>query len=127
MVPVVNLVNPAPVPWSTLIKHYAALLHVPLVPFSEWYAKLEKAVNEAFSSGNSEAISENQAYKLVEFYGNLRDLRNDNLEAFMSNRFETNEVVRLTRSLGSGSHTQLDSKDVERSLMYWKKIGAVQF
>ena len=126
-VPVVNLINPTPVSWSTLIKHYAQLLKVPLVPYNEWYAKLEKAANEAFSSGNAEAVNENPAFKLVEFYGGLTDLRKDASEAFMSNRFETAELVRLTKSFGSGSETQLGLKDVERTLEYWRKINAVKF
>lgn len=125
-VPVVNLINPKPVSWSSLIKHFASSLNVPLVPYAEWYERLTKAVNDALSSGNSQIINDNPAFKLAEFYGGMKDLQNDKLEAFMSNRFETKEVVRVTKSLGDNELIQLGQEDVQRWLTYWRRVGAVK-
>ena len=120
----INLCNPTPVLWSTLIKHYASSLNVPLVPYNEWYTRLEKTSYQRFSSGDAGIISHNPVYKLVGFYGSLKDQRNEETEAFMGNKFETNSV-KLTKSLGNINISQLDTRDVERSLAHWKKTRAV--
>ena len=59
---VLNLVHPRPVPWTAVMSPIAEALKVPLVPFAEWLARLNR------SPDTSEAMERNPALKLRGFF-----------------------------------------------------------
>ncbi|CAK5265509.1 unnamed protein product [Mycena citricolor] len=59
-----NLVHPRPVAWDTIMTAIAGTLHLPLIVFSEWIERLERAAVGA----TAEDLQRVPAIKLLEFF-----------------------------------------------------------
>ncbi|KAI0677488.1 acetyl-CoA synthetase-like protein [Trametes maxima] len=60
--PILHLVHPRPVSWHTILSPIASALDVPLVPYADWLAALERTARGV------EAMRENPALRLLEFF-----------------------------------------------------------
>ncbi|KAI1788607.1 acetyl-CoA synthetase-like protein [Ganoderma leucocontextum] len=62
---ILHLSHPRPVPWHTLMVPIAEELRVPLVPFPDWLASLEKCDNETLDVRHIEWTRNNPALRLL--------------------------------------------------------------
>ncbi|KAE9394813.1 CurK protein [Gymnopus androsaceus JB14] len=63
---VVNIVHPCPIKWGTLMGELAEYLHVPLIPYAEWFGCLEGISREQVAS--SKTSSAEGAIKLLDMF-----------------------------------------------------------
>jgi len=63
---VVNIVHPSPIKWGTLMGELAEYLHVPLIPYVEWFGCLEGISREQAAS--SKTSSAEGAIKLLDMF-----------------------------------------------------------
>ncbi|KAF8898071.1 hypothetical protein CPB84DRAFT_1748077 [Gymnopilus junonius] len=64
-----HLVHPKPVKWNTVMKALATSLGVPLVPYVEWFARLESSSNDADEkTSGRQAEHSRAALRMTHFY-----------------------------------------------------------
>ena len=66
--PILHLVHPHSVAWHSIISPIAKELAVPLVPYPEWLAALEKTAGTEGSDHAIEAMTKNPALRLLDFF-----------------------------------------------------------
>jgi hypothetical protein len=113
---IVHLINPQPVPWSTLGKGIAVELGVPLVPYTEWLAQLEKA---AQIQENSKSC---RACRLLPFFRAQSRLAGGGPDAFGFPKLDMTNALSVSRSLRS-MNCRLEVKDAKEWLKYWRSVG----
>ena len=120
--PIVHLVHPYPVSWSTLLAPLAQELDVPLVPYTEWLSALEGSV-ERGSAEEVEAMRLNPALRLLSFYeaqGGATDGAPEK-EAMGLVFIATDKAVRVSEYLAR--LPQLDGERARTWLEAWRKSG----
>ena len=110
-----HLVHPHPVSWNVVGDAAAQTLGVPIVPYSEWAAKLREAARTSAADRN--ATKKNPALALLDVF--VKDLGEDGTVAL-----KTDRAVGLSPTLRSAE--RLGSADVEKWIGYWRKIGFLQ-
>ena len=118
--PIVHLVHPRPVSWSTLLAPLAQELDIPLVPYAEWLSALEGSV-ERGSAEEVEAMRLNPALRLLSFYkahGETTEGAPDR-EAMGLVFIATDKAVRVSESLAR--LPQLDEERARTWLEAWRK------
>lgn len=126
-VSVVNLVHPHPVPWSVIISSASSILNVPVVPYSEWLAKLAGFSTSSGRRDEAEAARRVPALRLLEFYQLMEagaPGRPDD-EVLMQKRFDTTQMIQASKALGSPGLSSLGLEDVLRWIAYWRSKGVV--
>ncbi|KAH7928011.1 putative aminoadipate reductase [Leucogyrophana mollusca] len=128
----INLVHPRPVEWTAVMKPVGdALLRkavsseaVPLVPFKEWFARLEARAQDT----SEENIRRIPAIKLLAFMRvlagadtSIRESGNKNAEAGGFTTFSTDKA--RAASLTMRELEPLSSAEAERWVQYWAEVG----
>lgn len=112
-----HLAHPNPVPISSILQSLASTLSIPLVPYSEWLAKLEVAAANLGSGSN-----DNPAVSLLEFFRSRGDIVDEDVkEAMFGTLLATTRATALAPTLRS--LPQLRSEDVGQWVAYWRKVG----
>lgn len=112
-----NIVHPRPITWNAVIKWVAEQLGVPIIPYSEWLARLEAAPR------TSETLVTNPALHLLDFYrsaipgSDRKDLHDS--EAMGIANYETTNTIINAPTLRPGHLPQLTRDDVCRWIQYW--------
>ena len=124
-----HVVHPRPVAWTTIftaiadaLKPLTANESLPLVPFSEWFAKLEAT--------SPHEVARVPALKLLGFFHGMAagddEMRaqgaiSDSREALGAAQLETIKVQRASRTMATVE--SLDAKDAHRWVGYWRAQG----
>ncbi|KAF4609928.1 hypothetical protein D9613_010391 [Agrocybe pediades] len=119
---VLHIVHPKPVQWSTIMKSLCETLNVPLVPYMEWFARLESSAND---EDESAAASENSraALRMAHFYRiGLTPARARRVWVSLA-KVRSEKGLRASPSLRSNSVLPLSAQDVNDWAANWKKIG----
>ncbi|KAL1660867.1 hypothetical protein GGF50DRAFT_118539 [Schizophyllum commune] len=110
-----NVVHPRPVPWSQMIKNVQKSLktvlkrNVPVVPFSEWFTKLEALANQPDVSAKDVP-----GVKLLEFFRGIS--AGHGMGAFATSKMEAvSETLRKVEPLAQ--------RDADAWVQYWKESG----
>lgn len=119
-----HLVHPKPVTYSSIIQLIAKELDVPLVPYPIWVSKLNDALQA--SSGSVQSAKSNPAFKLIEFYRGVKEVPNEDQEAFVMTRLETGQTIKASKTLGDPEIPRVGQEDVERWLEYWQRKGVLE-
>ncbi|OAX30945.1 hypothetical protein K503DRAFT_870821 [Rhizopogon vinicolor AM-OR11-026] len=131
----VNLVHPRPIAWKTLMQPIADTIverkitsnPLPLVPFSEWFVKLESSAKGA----SEDTMKRIPAIKLLDFMRFIT--RSDiamraswemTLEAGSFTPFSTAVAQRVSPTVKDLE--PLSSADAERWVEYWSAVGMFQ-
>lgn len=123
----VHLVHPRPVSWTTIFTPIAKSLGVPLVPYAEWLASMEK--NLADTSRNSvEAVKENPALLLIDMFRPYVEgaTGNEARDALGVPQLATVEAQRASSALHPENLPVLGLEDAEGWLAYWRKAGLLR-
>ncbi|KAL1699760.1 hypothetical protein EV121DRAFT_295858 [Schizophyllum commune] len=113
-----NVVHPRPVQWSQMIKHVHNSLKtvlqrdVPILPFAEWFTRLEAAANQPDVSAKDVP-----GIKLLEFFRGIS--AGHGMGAFSTNKMEAvSETLRKVEPLAQ--------RDADAWVQYWKESGLLQ-
>ncbi|KDQ13755.1 hypothetical protein BOTBODRAFT_160018 [Botryobasidium botryosum FD-172 SS1] len=120
-----NLVHPRPVSWASLFDAFAASLGVQLVPFPEWFSRLEGSFK--LEESEIELTKRNPALALLDHFRSLVSARGrPGEEVFGMPRLEMAKTVGEAGSLREENLARLGGEDVERWLNYWRSTGFLQ-
>ncbi|KAJ7167454.1 male sterility protein-domain-containing protein, partial [Mycena filopes] len=113
--PILNLVHPHPISWTTLARIMAAELSVPIVPYTQWLDQLEKATER-----DKEQLL--RASHLIQFFQAHRSKAESEGDAFGSSETRMDNMMDASISLRSQVFP-LERKDVQQWLEYWRGAG----
>ncbi|KAF7968306.1 hypothetical protein HWV62_2396 [Athelia sp. TMB] len=127
-----NLVHPKPTSWSTILKYLSdALYHtgvtshaLPLVPFLEWFGRLEQRSKDA----DEQSMTDIPAIKILEFFRGsssadaaIRQTNDSNLEAAGLTTLSTIKCQGASNAMKEAP--AIDAEDAERWVRYWISRG----
>ncbi|KAH9847100.1 acetyl-CoA synthetase-like protein [Lenzites betulinus] len=116
--PFVHLVHPRPVPWRNIMAPIAEELGVPLVPYAEWLAALQKDVEEG-GTDEVELMQANPALRLLSFYKSLKS--SPEREPLGMVYLSTAKSVGVSPTLAS--LPKLDEERAKGWLAAWRQCG----
>lgn len=118
--PILHLVHARPLPWSIIIQAFSHELHLPIVPYHEWLATLQrKAQTSDKGETDIEAMRANPALRLLEFFGHS-DLR-PGREAIGLARLEVKKAVEVSPTLEGVQ--QVGAENVKMWVQAWRSTG----
>ena len=98
--PILHLVHPRPVSWSTLITPIAKQLGVQLVTYEEWLAALEASVATG-SAGELETMAANPALRILPFLRSQKGTNTRGREALGLVTLSTELATRVSDTLAT--------------------------
>ncbi|OJT12273.1 Linear gramicidin synthase subunit D [Trametes pubescens] len=116
--PFCHLVHPRPIPWHDIIAPIAEDLGVPLVPYAEWLATLQRSVEEG-GANEVELMKANPALRLLSFYKELKSL--PEREPLGMVYLSTETSTRVSSTLAA--LPPLDAERAKGWLTAWKRTG----
>ncbi|THH28009.1 hypothetical protein EUX98_g6169 [Antrodiella citrinella] len=126
--PILNLVHPRPVSWSSLLTPASQILRLPLVPFADWLDRLRESSPGASHHDSADDTDEeamkanNPGAQLIPFYS-FAEKAGPGEEVMGLPTLEVKRMVQVAPSLGEDKLGTLSEADVERWIGYWKKVG----
>jgi hypothetical protein len=114
--PILHLVHPQPVPWSSVVEPIARKLGATLISFPEWISALEKR-RQHTSLTEVEHMRETPALRLLDFFRSI-DFSRDR-EPLGIPHLETREAMKVSATL-KGGLKQLGEADALKWLESWK-------
>lgn len=120
-----HLAHPRPVAWSAVMGPLAEQLHLPLVSYDEWLARLTRSGEGFYHDADSEveAMRHNPALKILDFFTNLKAAPTASPEAMGLPPLDTSEAQRIAPALSPKKLPKLSGQDAVSWIAYWKKIG----
>lgn len=109
-----HLAHPNPVPWDTVFTVFSTTLNVPLVPWADWLAKLEK-------DHNGPEI--NPAVQLLDFFRNTPSTYGEHKEAIDVPLLSLTEALNVSPSLADPDLPRISGASAKAWVNYWKTIG----
>ena len=110
-----HLVAPRAVPWDAVFLPMAERLGLPVVPYDEWVARLEKSAADARAKGGVEG--HDSAHNLIHFF------KSEGMGG-AAVLLSTAKAVRCSKALAEAR--PLGSEDAVRFVEFWGKVGHVQ-
>lgn len=138
-----HIVHPHPVSWSKIFARFSQAMtssqeQLPLVPFAEWWAKLEKHASESTvpSPLPGEERPPIPAMKLLSFFRDWAerdDARRSEMQsdeqsevfgqAYLSTKMIREVSVSMKTLVTSGESSMLSEEDVKRWIDFWQNKG----
>ena len=118
-----HLAHPRPVSWSTIMTPLADKLGLPVIPYDDWLARLVKSGEGLSADGEVEAMKENPALKIVDFFREMGAAQGVRGSQGIDITLDTSEAERVAPSLSAERLPQLSGEDVDRWVGYWKGVG----
>ena len=115
--PFLHLVHPHPVSWRTLLAPIAEQLDVPLVPYDEWLAALERGAATG-SADEVAAMEINPALRLLSFFQFQKDGMQSDREPMGLVRLSVEKATQVSATLST--LPQLDTVRVIGWLAAWR-------
>ncbi|KAI0068533.1 polyketide synthase, partial [Artomyces pyxidatus] len=127
---VVHLHHPRPIAWTQMINYFASSLRISLVTYDEWLSRLGSALIP--SSGVGDKLLQ-PAFRLLQFFSNIRRAELDSGPVHHSapegdgliDVLAMEEGLRASATLRDENLQQLQAKDVEEWLAYWRSVGFI--
>lgn len=118
---VYHLTHPSPVSWTIPMQEAARIMNVPLVPYAQWLAALEKQA----SSPTGETLKNNPALRLLDFFRYTTRRRNltTTTENFLEPELSCAKALKESPTLQSIASTPLGAQDVAKWIGYWRSVG----
>jgi len=106
----------------------SSTLNVPLVPYMEWFARLESSANEEDDShqhSGQQAENSRSALRMTHFFRiGLNATKNTESMGLLA-KVHSEKGVKASPSLQNGSVRPLSAHDVKIWVANWKKIGFI--
>lgn len=116
--PILHLVHPNPLPWSTLIHFFARELNLPLVPYADWLATLQGKLTQG-QVLDVDAMRRDPALRLIDFFRSA-DTR-PGREAIGLARLNVRKAVQVAPSLSVVP--QVGEDNVKAWVARWRASG----
>ncbi|GJJ07102.1 putative secondary metabolism biosyntheticenzyme [Clathrus columnatus] len=124
----VHLVHPRPIHWHEMINHISEYLNLPIIPYSEWFERVE-----SLSTLNNKSTSavENPAIHLLETFRYLEPIGDVAMDPPFEREilglpfYDTTIAVANAASLQTENLKQLGKDDIKGWLIYWQKPGVL--
>jgi hypothetical protein len=123
---IAHLAHPRPVPWSNIFEAFSTALNIPLVPYSEWLARLEKSAEDLATVSaeiEAEAIRHSPALRLIDFFREASVDFGPSTGARGMPSLSLERAKKASQTFGDLNLRQLSSEDVNHWLWYWKSVG----
>ncbi|KAG2097390.1 hypothetical protein BD769DRAFT_246669 [Suillus cothurnatus] len=117
---VYHLTHPSPVSWTIPMQEAARIMNVPLVPYTQWFASLEKQA----SSQTGETLQNNPALRLLDFFRYTTRRRNLT-ENFLEPELSCAKAMQESPTLRSMASNPLGAQDVAKWIGYWRSVGFI--
>jgi len=114
---VLHLAQPKFVSWDFIFAYIAKIMGVPLVPYLEWFARLEASESEG-----QDVVEQNSAVRLLEFYRPKTGASSGNVSF---RKLVTSTAESAAPALRDAN--ALGESDVQKWLDYWKTVGVISF
>ncbi|KAF8898051.1 hypothetical protein CPB84DRAFT_1748061 [Gymnopilus junonius] len=123
-----HLVHPKPVKWNTVMKALATSLGVPLVPYVEWFARLESSSNDADEKTSGRQTEHSRAaLRMTHFYRIALSASSHQTESMgLLAKVVTDNALNASPSLRSEDVQPLGEHDVKNGLLIGKRSGFCQ-
>ncbi|KAG1766333.1 hypothetical protein EV702DRAFT_1150480 [Suillus placidus] len=120
---VYHLTHPSPVSWTIPMQEAARIMNVPLVPYTQWFASLEKQA----SSQTPKSLQNNPALRLLDFFRYTTNRRNPttNTENFLEPELSCAKALQESSTLRSMISSPLGARDVAKWMGYWRSVGFI--
>ncbi|KAG2340881.1 hypothetical protein BDR05DRAFT_977232 [Suillus weaverae] len=101
----------------------ACIMNVPLVPYTQWFASLEKQA----SSQTPKSLQTNPALRLLYFFRYTTSRRNPttNTENFLEPELSCAKALQESSTLRSMISSPLGARDVAKWMGYWRSVGFI--
>ncbi|KAG1725077.1 acyl transferase domain-containing protein [Suillus paluster] len=119
---VYHLTHPSPVSWTVPMREAARIMNVPLVPYTQWLASLEK---QALSQ-TAKASQINPALRLLDFFRyTIRRKNLTNTDNFLEPELSCAKALQESPTLQSIVSSPLGPQDVAKWMAYWRSVGFI--
>lgn len=119
-----HVVHPRPVTWNSVAQRLAYFINVPLVPYTEWVAKLQESLT---ADGSSRQSSMNPALKLMDFFRlglEVPEVLRPTKECMgLLPKVALDKSRLASKTLSNEAIPQVNDIDVERWVRHWRDIG----
>lgn len=121
----INLVHPCPAKWSTIFSSFASVLNIPIIPYSEWLARLDQSAEDSGGASDADNFRRNPGLRLLDWYHSAFAHDNDGpcADAMGFPKFDLTNALAASRVLADDSLPRLDIGDVKLWVDYWKSVG----
>ena len=121
----INLVHPRPAKWSTISSSFASVLNIPVIPHSEWLARLDQSAEDAGGASDVDNLRRNPGLRLLDWYHSAFAHDNDGpcTDAMGFPKFDLTNALAASRALADDGLPRLDIGDVKLWVYYWKSVG----
>lgn len=122
-----HITHPLPVSSLTLLRTLSDQLHLPLIPLSQWTAKLETHVHTTMLPASSSKLEEDPALTLLRHVQHARDptaIDAGPTRIFNHVRVAFSEAWFASPTLHGGVST-LGTEDVRLWLRHWREVGLI--
>ncbi|KAJ3513618.1 hypothetical protein NLJ89_g2846 [Agrocybe chaxingu] len=119
----IHLIHPKPTQWNDLVKPASKVLDVPLVPYLEWFARLEASARDADEHGPA-TVNQRAALRLTHFYSIALGVSRFHTESGgLLAKVVSDKGYRASPSLRADTVSRLGEHDVKKWMAYWREIG----
>ncbi|KZT12695.1 uncharacterized protein LAESUDRAFT_668561 [Laetiporus sulphureus 93-53] len=121
-----HVIHPRPATWMQLMEHLSTALDVPLVPYEEWFARLESISADSDSSETDGWGGDaKSALRLLDFFRQAIIKASDgDMESMgLLPLVAADKGMRVSPSLMDRSVKQLGYDDVQNWVGYWRRTG----
>ena len=123
-----HLAHPRPVSWRSIATFVSGQFSVPLVPYSEWLAKLEgyrskHELHVADSNPQDNMPHGLHALHLMSFYRDVAGRARSGPIALGMVNLEISEALKASPTLASPELRRLKMQDAQTWLAYWRRMG----
>ncbi|TFY76506.1 hypothetical protein EWM64_g7507 [Hericium alpestre] len=122
----VHLVHPRPVTWSDVAKSWGKALNIPVIPYTEWLARLDKSAESVSPFTDTNDFRVNPALRLLDWYHSAwSDTAVYTTEAMGFPKLLTDNAVKSSPSLAAKDVHRIGERDVFQWVDYWKSVGFI--
>jgi len=117
---ILHLRHPRPVPWSNAIRHFASVLKLPLVSYTDWFTRLDQGLLSTFDDERVHLLE--PGLRLLEFFRlpyDANEPRPDIMNKLMHEVVNANGLSE-SETLRNPVLPQISKADVEKWIGYWK-------
>ncbi|TFY82997.1 hypothetical protein EWM64_g1012 [Hericium alpestre] len=123
---IVHLVHPRPVSWSNVFRHFSSALDLPLVPYTDWLARLDKSAEGVSPLTDTNDFKSNPALRLLDwFHSAWNDHGTGASEALGFPKLQTINAIKSSPMLADEHVARIGEKDVFQWVDYWKAVGFI--
>lgn len=125
-----QLEHPRPVHWNSIMNPISKALHLPLVPYAEWLARLEKSRFTIKTPSDVEEMKHrNPAWSLIDLFRSMKAHRSEApwRRAAGQTVLDMSHSLSAAPCLSEENLPELNGEDAINWLQFWRRIGVLDW